>query len=76
MQAKITAAYGYKCAPDGHTVLNFANGQIVSGRVAEMAVEDGAAVAIETGPVETKIAPPSETKVRRVKSSTSSKDKI
>lgn len=69
MQAKITATYGYKCAPDGHTVLNFANGQIVSGKVAEMAVEDGAAEAIEVGPVETKIAPPSETKARKGKQS-------
>jgi hypothetical protein len=76
MQAKITATYGYKCAPDGHTVLNFANGQIVSGKVAEMAVEDGAAVAIEVGPIDTKITPPAETKSRRMKSSTSSKDKI
>jgi len=67
MQAKITATYGYKCAPDGHTVLNFANGQIVSGKVAEMAVEDGAAETIEIGPVETKIETPSETKTRRGK---------
>lgn len=69
MQAKITATYGYKCAPDGHTVLNFGNGQIVSGKIAEMAVEDGAAESIEVGPVETKIAPPSETKARRGKQS-------
>lgn len=65
MQAKITAIYGYKCAPDGHTVLNFPNGQIVSGKVAEMAIEDGAADAIETGPSEIKITPPAEVKKGR-----------
>ena len=46
MNAKITQQGGYLCAPLGHTVMHFHEGQIVSGIVAELALADGAAVAV------------------------------
>jgi hypothetical protein len=53
MHAKITARNGYRCAPDGVTVLHFAFDEIVSGIVAEWAINDGyAAPFIETKPAE------------------------
>ena len=48
MEAKITQEGGYLCAPHGHTVMHFLEGQIVNGRVAELAIADGAGVPIST----------------------------
>jgi hypothetical protein len=53
MYAKITARNGYRCAPDGVTVLHFAFDEIVDGLAAEWAVADGYAQPfIETNPAE------------------------
>ena len=65
MNAKITQQGGYLCAPLGHTVMHFHEGQIVSGIVAELALADGAAVAINmmrAADLEIKVEPPVETK--------------
>ena len=45
MEAKITQEGGYLCAPHGHTVMHFLEGQIVNGRVAELAIADHLAAA-------------------------------
>lgn len=52
---------GFSCAPEGHTTFHFQEGQIVTGRVADMALSAGCGVDIDAK-TETKIAPPSETK--------------
>lgn len=39
----VTLDRDYRCAPEGHTVVVFLRGQRVTGRVAEMAIADGAA---------------------------------
>ena len=68
MNAKIIKSGGYLCAPQGHTVMHFHEGQIVSGLVAELAVADGAAVPINmtrAADLETKVEPPIESKKPR-----------
>ncbi len=45
-RAKITKQGGYKCAPQGHTVVTFAEGSTVEGQVAEWAIADHAAQAM------------------------------
>ena len=65
MNAKITKQGGYLCAPLGHTVMHFHEGQIVSGIVAELALADCAAVAINmmrAADLERKVEPPVEIK--------------
>lgn len=62
MQARISVPV-YRCAPEGHTVLSFAEGTVVSGAVAQLAITDGAGVAMDVGPIETKITPPPEAKI-------------
>ena len=53
----------YACAPEGHTVFKFEAGETVEGKIAELALADGAAREATPVPVlETKIDPPSETK--------------
>lgn len=47
MQAKITHADGFKCAPDGHTVITYPLGAEVEGRVALWAIDAGAAQAYD-----------------------------
>jgi hypothetical protein len=64
MQARIIIPV-YHCAPDGHTTFSFKEGEIVSGRAAEMALADHAGEAIGLPDLETKIEPPSETKAPR-----------
>ena len=61
-KAKITKAY--RCAPRGSIVEEFAIGSIVTGKVAEWALTDGAASRMFDPREETKIAPPPETKKR------------
>ncbi len=67
-KAKITNLDGYKCAPEGHTVVFFPFGSIVTGKAAEFALSDRAARMMLDAP-ETKITPPKETKrKKRIKS--------
>ncbi len=63
--AKITMQGGYKCAPEGHTVVTFGEGVIVEGKVAEWAIADHAAQAMFNPVKEKKITPPKETKKRK-----------
>jgi hypothetical protein len=46
MRVQITKEGGYACAPHGHTVERFERLSIVTGRVAECAVADGAGKAM------------------------------
>ena len=62
MHAKITARNGYRCAPDGVTVLHFAFDEIVDGLAAEWAVADGYAHPF----IEAKPAEALETKPARI----------
>lgn len=63
-KAKITKQDGYRCAPEGHTVILFPAGSIVTGKVAEWALDDRAASRMFDAP-ETKVTPPTETKAKR-----------
>jgi hypothetical protein len=63
MKAKITNPNGYKCAPEGHTIIHFDAGAIVEGVVAEMAILDGHAMAFQDVEIETKVVAPAEIKV-------------
>ena len=63
MKAKITNPNGYKCAPEGHTIMHFDAGSIVEGVIAEMAILDGHAMAFQDVEIETKVVAPSEVKV-------------
>ena len=65
MQVRITIPL-YKCAPDGHTVLSYPEGFIVTGRAAQMALADQAGEALGEAH-ETKITPPPETKAKRAR---------
>jgi len=52
----------YRCAPDGHTTISFKAGDVLTGRAAVMALEDGAGF----NPVkETKVTPALEKKRSR-----------
>lgn len=53
MQARITRPYA--AAPDGHTTLHYLPGALVTGRLAELAIADGAAV---IDPIHNQAAPP------------------
>jgi len=48
MQAKIIAPMGFRIAPDGHTVVVFNLGDVVSGSIAERALKAGVAQRIDT----------------------------
>lgn len=61
MKAQITRSAGYRCAPQGHTVITLPWGAIVEGRIAQAAVDAGAASPIHPD-YETKIVSPAETK--------------
>lgn len=65
MQAKITRKGGYKCAPNGHTVQTYPEGEVVTGQVAEWALADKAASRMFDPREETKVTPPPETKAKR-----------
>jgi hypothetical protein len=62
MKAKITNPNGYKCAPEGHTIMHFDAGSIVEGVIAEMAILDGHAMAFQDVEIETKVVAPTEIK--------------
>lgn len=70
MKATITDKSGFTCAPDGHTVVTFECGDVVTGKVAKWAVDAGAANrdGIEAGKspqLETKVVTTPETKRRK-----------
>lgn len=44
MRAEIISASGFRCAPEGHTVVTFKLGAIIEGEPAIWAVDAGAAV--------------------------------
>lgn len=60
---KVILTRAYACAPEGHTVHKFEQGAMVEGRVAELAIADGAGVEVSAmAPLEIKISPPPEAK--------------
>jgi hypothetical protein len=58
---EVTLSRTYRCAPEGHTTYVFHRGTVVTGRVAEMAIRDGAA-AMPRRPRTKKPAQPDEVK--------------
>tara|TARA_R110000772_G_scaffold45492_9_gene104260 strand:- start:4413 stop:4625 length:213 start_codon:yes stop_codon:yes gene_type:complete len=66
-KAKITAALGFNCAPNGHTVENFPMGAIVEGKVADWAIADHSANRMFDPRTETKVYGATETKSRKGK---------
>lgn len=65
--AKITKKDGYKCAPDGHTVVTVPFGATVDGQIAEWALADRAASRMFDPREETKVVAPDETKAKQSK---------
>ena len=63
-KAKITNKDGYRCAPDGHTVIVIPFGTVVDGQIAEWALADKAASAMFAPVEERKVVAPPETKKR------------
>ena len=63
--AKITRKEGYRCAPDGSRVELFAFGSVVSGKVAEWAIADGAASRMFDPRTDTQATTAPETKAKR-----------
>lgn len=59
MKAEITKPYAI--APEGHTTLRFAPGDVVQGYIAEQAVKDGCAIEIGAPKIETPKPPKLET---------------
>lgn len=68
--AKITRQEGYKCAPRGAVVETIPFGKVVTGRVAEWALADGAAQRMFDPREEVKPDGPTETKKERPASPT------
>jgi hypothetical protein len=61
MKARIIRSWA--CAPEGHTIIRYDAGENVEGKVAELALADGAAVEVNVMPAfETKIEQPLEVK--------------
>jgi hypothetical protein len=61
---QVTLKRDYACAPEGHTTYKYRKGDTVEGRVAELAVADGAASKPRKStpkPENTKPAKPDET---------------
>lgn len=61
-KAKITAKNGFRCAPEGHTIVTFPHGEIVTGQVATWALASGDASRMFDPRTETKVAGPDEVK--------------
>ena len=59
MKAEITLPQGFRAAPEGHTTILYLQGTIVSGKIAEWALQAGAAKRIDeiAGSLEHKAAP-------------------
>jgi hypothetical protein len=67
MKARIIRSW--VCAPEGHTIIRYDAGENVEGKVAELALADGAAVEVNVMPaLETKIEQPLEVKRPRGRS--------
>ena len=61
MKARIIRSWA--CAPEGHTIIRYDAGEIVEGKVAELALTDGAAVEVNVmSALENKIEQPLEVK--------------
>jgi hypothetical protein len=75
-QARITRPYSI--APDGHTTLHYILGSLVTGRVAQLAIADGAAIlehpTEQAGPSENKVITFTETKRPRGRQRKDSKE--
>jgi len=57
VQAKLI--HKFSCAPEGHTVVHFEAGSILTGDLAKVALEQGLAIEVSESPVlETKIETP------------------
>lgn len=65
MQAKITKPDGYRCAPKGSIVEFFPCGTVVTGVVAEFALQDHAARRMFDPREDAKVIAPDETKAAR-----------
>lgn len=63
-QAKITNQGGYRCSPDGAHVVAFGFGEVVTGKVADWALADGAAQRMFEPREETKVEAVPETKAK------------
>ena len=63
-KAKITKPNGYKCAPEGHTVITIPFNTIVEGVIADWALADKAASAMFDPVAERKVVAPVEIKKR------------
>lgn len=63
--AKITKRDGYKCAPNGSIVEFFPFGAVVTGVVAEFALQDHAAHRMFDPREAAKVVAPDETKAKR-----------
>lgn len=58
----------FSIAPEGHTVFHYKTGEQVTGKIAECALADGAAIEIsDIAPFEKKVETPTETKSRSSK---------
>lgn len=67
----------FSIAPEGHTVFHYKAGEQVTGKVAESALANNAAIEIsDIAPLEKKVETSTETKSRRSKSTANSKDKV
>jgi hypothetical protein len=66
MKAKII--FQFSIAPEGHTVVHYKIGDEVKGKIAERAIEAGAAIEISDTPV-------LETKIKRVRRKKKESDK-
>ena len=61
MKARIIRSWA--CAPEGHTIIRYDAGENVEGKVAELALADGAAVEVNVmSALENKIEQPLEVK--------------
>lgn len=72
-KAKITKKDGFECAPDGHTVVVFRFGEIVSGQVAEWAIAARAGSAMFDPREDTKVVQPPEVKAKKRRKSSKGK---
>ena len=60
---QVTLSKDYQCAPEGHTVISFKAGDVLTGKAAELAALDNAVVTV--GPTEIKPANQRLTNKRR-----------
>lgn len=63
-KAKITKQQGYRCAPEGARIETFDFGSVVTGKVADWAIADGAAQPVYDPREEAKVESVPETKAK------------